>query len=93
MAGVNDGGPAFPEKRASKYMASGPNGLPHPIFETVGGMSLRDWFAGQALSGLMVMVAEQQHDLPAPGGAVGMAAEAYRLADAMLSARSKSGGE
>lgn len=46
------------------------------------GMSLRDWFAGQALAG---MYAAGDDEL-APGIA---AAAAYRLADAMLKERAK----
>jgi len=42
------------------------------------GMSLRDWFAGQALVGA-TQIADNDHDA--------MAREAYRYADAMLAAR------
>lgn len=43
-----------------------------------GGLSLRDWFAGQALAG--ASTAEY-------GRAMNVANEAYRLADAMLAVR------
>jgi hypothetical protein len=46
------------------------------------GMSLRDWFAGQALAGLVR--SEQPEGFPAW---VGHALDAYALADAMLEAR------
>ncbi len=58
------------------------------------GMSLRDWFAGQTLAG---MLAHPQADYapfgnPSSGiaGTDMLAREAYRLADAMLAERSKS---
>lgn len=56
----------------------------HPA--SIPGMTLRDWFAGQALSGMLASVADDKafrlaftHAAPA----------AYRIADAMLAARSK----
>jgi len=45
------------------------------------GMSLRDWFAGQALRGIKI---EEQADLEYA------AEEAYRISDAMLKAREES---
>jgi hypothetical protein len=42
-------------------------------------MSLRDWFAGQALTGLASTYPSYQIET--------LAAQAYRLADAMLKAR------
>ena len=64
------GGPAFP---------------PHPGSQTHG-MSLRDYFAGQALAFLgNVLDTTEGHPLDA-----GVAASAYQLADAMLTARTQS---
>ncbi len=66
-----DGGPAF------------------PIFGEGGtevGMSLRDWFAGVALSGMV------SHPDMCPSTVSGVAQEAYRYADAMISER-ESGNE
>jgi hypothetical protein len=45
MAKIDDGGPAFPE-----IVAVGPSG---DIYPGIGGMSTRDWFAGQAMAGIM----------------------------------------
>ncbi len=59
-----DGGPAFPE--TENY------GRP--------GMTLRDWFAGQALASVADNVEETVDDI---------ADWAYRLADAMLKRREK----
>jgi hypothetical protein len=50
----------------------------HP--DRIGGMTMRDWFAGQALAGLVA--------LPRPDSSVTSdTLLAYRLADAMLAAR------
>lgn len=73
-AEINDGGPAFP----MSYHPEG-NSADHQ------GMTLRDWFAGMALAGLLAN--------PHVGGDVGAAARgAYMHADAMIAAR-KGGAE
>lgn len=73
MEGINDGGPAFP-------------GQPWPnktgVYEKAPGMTLRDWFAGQVLCGVM----GGDHRLPRVKV---MAKCAYEYADAMLAERSK----
>lgn len=69
-----NGGPAFP--------------IPHTIADANdpafkrgnGGMSLRDYFAGQALTGLL---ADQKRD----GSLTAYADDAYAFADAMIAAR------
>lgn len=74
MDKVNDGGPAFP---ASEYL------------NQTAGMSLRDYFAGQALVGILscgdglltTNKALRDEDLAAKN--------AYLLADAMLQARTE----
>ena len=66
-----DGGPAFPVTPTDK---SG------QIAPTACGMSLRDWFAGQALSGVeSCTTVESDPDA--------CAEYCYKLADAMLKAR------
>lgn len=52
--------------------------------DTLDGMTLRDWFAGQALAGMMAGKVWESlviRDYPE--------AEAYRMADAMLAERNK----
>ena len=49
------------------------------------GLTLRDWFAGQALSGLAVDYINQPEDLTIEV----MAKHAYTIADAMIEARGK----
>lgn len=83
---TNDGGPAFPgETRTRVIKADGD-------FMTVSsevlvayhpGMSLRDWFAGQALAGIAantrLVIQVERVDA--------ISTSAYRIADAMLKAR------
>lgn len=82
-----DGGPAFP-------VPSTPDpgsGNPHPIVTDgagYAGMSLRDWFAGQALVG-MAHYERSQGGLRMDGDYGDLAAVAYGMADAMLAEREK----
>jgi hypothetical protein len=68
MSAPNDGGPAFPLS-------------PGNMLLEYNGMSLRDYFAGQALAGLL-------HRHEGVNAAV-WATAAYELADAMLAARAQ----
>lgn len=68
---IKDGGPAFPEA-----IAIGPAGDVYPGFM---GMTLRDYFAAAALTGLLAHASGEIPDI-APS-------KAYILADAMLAAR------
>lgn len=74
MSTPNDGGPAFPQHG----WTSNPEVLER--MKNQGGMSLRDWFAGQALLG---MVSDPQLS----GSCIDYALAAYEYADAMLKAR------
>jgi hypothetical protein len=71
---TNDGGPAFPTQNGTRNDP---------------GMSLRDWFAGMALQGMLASCR--------PGYSYQIAedatSEAFRYADAMLSARDGKGEE
>ena len=76
MTNKDDGGPAFPV--AEDHQTA--DQLPWTQ-----GMSLRDWFAGQALVGLATLEADC--------GPRGLAQDAYAMADAMLAARTAGEGE
>ena len=71
------GGPAFPLHIASP---PGSGGGAHSYY----GMTLRDWFAGQAVMGLIA-----SNDAEAGDRIEDVPAYAYQIADAMLKARAK----
>jgi hypothetical protein len=66
MDKIDDGGQAFPSHTDVQGLG----------YLTYRGMTLRDWFAGQAMIGLI-----------SAGVANGVPTNAYRVADAMLEAR------
>lgn len=70
MTKIEDGGPAFPIVVPEEFQQA------HP------GLSLRDWFAGHALAGLIAQTTKA--DL-----AEEFSRQAYVAADAMLEARKK----
>jgi hypothetical protein len=71
-----DGGPAFPSVLYSHERAEN---------WSTDGMSLRDWFAGQALAGRMI------NGFASSADSAAHARVAYAMADAMLFERSKAG--
>ena len=91
MAKKEDGGPAFPsdgtyleidkDDLTEKY--SGVH-FEHP------GMVLRDYFAGQALTGIMANIHNiDKKDYTGMAGAQVVSAMSYKIADAMLAEREK----
>ena len=74
MSKRDDGGPAFPQS----VSADGP----------YGGLTARDWFAGQALAGLLANATLKPKTTFNEA-----AAEAFAFADAMLAERAKREGE
>lgn len=78
---IVDGGPAFPG--GELRFDDGDCKTPYNA-----GMSLRDWFAGQATIAICALVAANKHDIDGPES---VATDAYRVADAMLAARQKGG--
>lgn len=85
MTAINDGGPAFPDPA---------RGAEQPIRERTPedepqGMSLRDWFAGQALAGLSGVDLTDQLGKPAEEIVLLIAKSAYVLADGMLIEKAK----
>ena len=75
---ANDGGPAFPQTAQVEFLRQN-------------GMSLRDWFAGQALAGIIGPIATDPRLAERIEGRE-MARIAYQAADAMLAERSKPPG-
>lgn len=75
---IKDDAPAFPVCAGQQVYATG--------------MTLRDWFAGQALTGYIAHLGAQ--DIHAGSYTDECAEEAYRIADAMIAARaSRNGGD
>lgn len=87
---VEDGGPAFPQFDIDASQRDGHGDLIEPFTVASGGMSLRDWFAGQIINGI-VSNREQWLAYMADRGATPaeayVAEVSYDLADAMLKAR------
>jgi len=77
----DDGGPAFPVVLPNNNS----DGKPY-WFE---GMTLRDWFAGQALIGALAAMANPKCNLLAGVEWGKMSSECYKAADAMLAQRKK----
>lgn len=86
MGARSDGGPAFPQFAVDACQRDGHGDLIEPFTTSEGGMCLRDWFAGQALTGLLAANATY-------GGRTDnrekLAGDAYQHADAMLKARAR----
>lgn len=81
MSKIDHGGPAFPIHPQP--------GVPNPP-EWSGGMSLRDWFAGQALTEIMrAYRTDNKCGIGVEHFPRNCAAHAYAMADAMLAERSK----
>lgn len=82
-APINDGGPAFPRTI-------------HEIELDVPGMTLRDWFAGQALAGFLMQPFDESIEEIGETweqALVRIPRAAYGYADAMLVARAKGRGQ
>lgn len=88
MSSQIDGGPAFPRAPFDVNDYTG-DGSP--------GMSLRDWFAGQALAGIManperwrdIQRRYDKGEMTYDDASKSNAAKAYSIADAMLAARAR----
>lgn len=80
MSAMNDGGPAFPVPPGRTSITGDPrDGVGYE--PAIGGMSLRDYFAGQALAGMCFRESWFSYE--------DVAASAYRMADTMLKEREK----
>ena len=76
-----DGGPAFPTEQGYDYKGE-------RVVSVSPGMTLRDYFAGQAL-GIMNTALDQGYWSPRENPNAEIAAASYQIADAMLSERDK----
>ena len=82
---MNTGGPAFPHV-ADIVQMQGNSAIVKSF--TQNGMTLRDYFAAQALQSLMQNFLANKLDLKDPMNWMdGLAGDAYSMADAMLKAR------
>ena len=72
---LDDGGPAFPCQEL--------NGQGDPIMAMQFGLSIRDWFAGQALGHIPELLAVAEEN----ASCWNIAKHAYQIADAMMTAR------
>ena len=86
MANKDDGGPAFPLQIENRDQYEG----------SQYGMTLRDWFAGQALAGMFanpeISLSAARLNVSTDEFRLDTARAAYASADAMLAARSKGEG-
>ena len=85
---INDGGMAFPVAARTPPTEKHPHGR----VKIIPGMSLRDWFAGQALSGILAGGFADTIPHDDVNGGRDVAFFAYQYADAMLKVREASNG-
>jgi hypothetical protein len=87
---VTNGGPAFPEPQSVDYAGesapvhhfSDMKGEHGVWIKSIGGMSLRDYFAAAAMAS-----AARWNTLPPQGDCAAIARDAYKMADALLAER------
>jgi len=79
---INDGGQAFPKLFSAQDR--NPRGRTYTM-KSIGGMSLRDWFAGMAVQAYSTQICKETGEWTVDM----IAASCYRLADAMLKEREK----
>ncbi|MBN9434032.1 MAG: hypothetical protein J0I45_16495 [Bosea sp.] len=75
MSEIDDGGPAFPHMATDGHR------------DYRAGLSLRDWFAGQAIGNVIMACRQDTGFGKGETREAYFAATAYRIADAMLAAR------
>ena len=83
---IIDGGPAFPRSEGSSDARRSPK-------PNQADMSLRDWFAGQALVGILSAATGPREGFAQFGAMADyVAPESYKVADAMLAVQEKTAG-
>jgi hypothetical protein len=84
MSALGDGGPAFPTHGGADWHKDSLDPTKDDPRNMIlgGGMSLRDWFAGQALAGMLAQIGK-----PMKSSMSYIARDAYEIADAALAAR------
>ena len=75
----DDGGPAFPQTETTYEPRWDGASEMYANVRSYGGMTLRDWFAGQALYGLFSCISQAPNEV--------IARQAYAMADAMIAER------
>lgn len=90
MAQRDDGGPAFPVQ--GQQIGTDTEGAPILAGQLHHGMTLRDWFAGQALAGMLANPNTTGPASPASALPSAVATFSYAIADAMLAERAKGRG-
>ena len=88
MSGPKDGGPAYPCS-VTCYASDAPDAMPTDEYDHPG-MTLRDWFAGQALE---YWLKHQMENDCYPKNEPLAERWAYQTADGMLAERGKGGGK
>lgn len=83
MSKDNDGGPAFPTRETKTNGGFMPGDVLEVKTDIYHGMSLRDWFAGQALTSGRVLFGSNIRN------AEDLAKDMYKIADAMIKEREK----
>ena len=92
MSKTNNGGPAFPTKKVQRDSIE--RGFGTELFDReifYPGMSLRDWFAGKALTGLISEFAHPGYLGFGPDNIPVTVSRAYQIADAMVAEREREG--
>lgn len=79
MSERNDGGPAFPTTKNNQEYGG--------VFYGTVGMSLRDWFAGQAISATLQAFITRGEGPTSLDEVQHLVERAFQVADAMLKAR------
>jgi hypothetical protein len=87
---TSDGGPAFPNSKGTRQIIASSHESDRALEIVATGLSIRDWFAGYALQGMLasdelceILDGEQDYD----ARPIAAARRAYQYADAMLKAR------